>query len=252
MLSKSPDLSPLIRKLGSEVPLTKAQVEAVMALPANLRQIGAGQEVVREGDQPTQACLVLDGLLCRFKVAAEGARQIHSYHIPGDIPDLQSLHLPKMDHSIGALRASTLAMIPHSALRELIRRKPDLAHLLWRETLVDGSVFREWISNIGRRPALARLAHVLCELAVRYDVLGLLANDLTLPGRIKQADIGDALGLSVVHVNRVFKELKARRLIRTKGPQIRILDFEGLMDIGDFDPAYLHLHTLPRLVASRG
>ena len=250
MSSKLADLSPLARKLGAEAPLTEAQVAAILALPATVRQVDAGQDIVREGDMPSQACLLLDGLAARFKIAADGARQIHSFHISGDIPDLQSLQLARMDHSVSALRPSTLALLPHYGLKDLIRAHPELGYLLWRETLIEGSIFREWMSNIGRRQALERVAHVLCELAVRFDVLGLLY-DGVLPVRIPQVDIGDAQGLSVVHVNRVMKQLKAQRLVRMKGPLIQILDFKALADVGDFDPAYLHLHTLPEICTQR-
>jgi len=251
MTSSKRDLSPLVRKLGSETPLSEEEVAALMDLSSIVREVSPGEIIVHEGDEPSQACLILDGLLCRYKITGQGARQIHSFHIAGDIPDLQSLLLAHMDHSISVLRPSVLAIIPHHGLHQLIAAHPDVGRMLWRETLVDGSIFREWLSNVGHRSALSRIAHVICELVIRFDVLGLL-RDMTLPIRLTQSEIGDAQGLSLVHVNRVMKELREKHLIKSDGMHIQILDLKGLMTIGDFDPAYLHLHTLPKVLCGTG
>lgn len=233
-------LDVLLRRLEKVVELTPEESASVLALPLTIRDVGAGQEVVREGDRPSQACLVLEGVSCRFRIVGEGSRQIFSYHIAGDIPDLQSLHLERMDHSLATLTRSRLAFIPHRALHHLIEAHPRVGGYLWRETLVDGSIFREWMSNIGRRSALSRIAHVICELFVRYRSIG-MADGLTIPFPLTQPALGDAQGLSIVHVNRVMQRLKADKLIRVGRRQLTILDWDALVEVGDFDGEYLHL-----------
>ena len=124
-----------------------------------------------------------------------------SFHIPGDIPDLQNLHLEIMDHSLATVVPTKVAFIPHEAVRTFLRAHPRIADVFWRETLIDAAVFREWVVNVGRRDAYARIAHVLCEIYVRFRAVGLV-NGQAYQLPITQAELGDATGLSTVHVNR--------------------------------------------------
>jgi CRP-like cAMP-binding protein len=184
---------------------------------------------------------VLEGFDCMFKVTAEGNRQIMNFHIPGDIPDLQSLHVTVLDSSLGTITPCTVGFIQHEAVHHLCRSNYRIASALWRETLIDASIFREWMTSIGQRDAYTRIAHMLCEMMVRLRVVGLATDDHTCAFPISQGRIGDALGLSGVHVNRVLQELRAAKLITLKGGVLSILDWEGLRLAGEFDPAYLHL-----------
>lgn len=237
-------LGGLRRKMDRVVCLTQAEAEAVLSLPVTVREVRAGTEIVREGDRPSQACLMLDGMSFRFRIVGDGARQIFSYHIAGDMPDLQSLYLERMDHSLLALTNSKVAFLPHRSLHQLIEAHPRVGGYLWRETLIDGSIFREWMSNIGRRQALGRLAHVICELYARYHAIG-AAHDLTMPFPVTQSVLGDAHGLSVIHVNRVMKELRAAKLISTARRELTILNWDGLAGVGDFEDEYLYLPQAP-------
>jgi CRP-like cAMP-binding protein len=233
-------LAPLVRKLAGLGRLSQPEIDAVKALPITIRDMKAGQDLVRQGDRPSQACLMLDGMSYRFKIVGDGARQILSYHISGDIPDLQSLYLVSTDHTLSTLMPSRVAFIPHRSLHHLIETHPRLAGLLWRDTLIDGSIFREWMCSMGRRSALTRVAHLLCELVVRYRNAG-LASEMTIPFGLTQINIGDSLGLSVVHVNRVFRDLKRDRLISVSRRKLTVLQWAELKRAGDFDPDYLHL-----------
>lgn len=168
-----------------------------------------------------------------------GRRQIMSFHIAGEIPDLQSLHLRTMDHSLSTLTSCKLAFISHQALRGLFERHPRLAGVFWRVTLIEAAIFREWVVNIGRRQAPARVAHLLCELFLRHRAVGLAkGQSFKLP--ITQTELADALGLSNVHVNRTLQELRAQGLIGERNHVLKILSWEGLTQLGEFDPAYLH------------
>jgi CRP-like cAMP-binding protein len=207
-----------------------------------VRRMKAGADIVREHDRPSQCCLVLSGWLCRYKLLPGGKRQILSVHIPGDIPDLHSLHLTVMDHNLGTLTAGTVGFLPHNPLRELCRANPRLAALLWRETLIDSSVFREWMVGLGRRTAYARIAHLMCEFYLRLQSVG-LAEDWAFELPLTQVQLADALGLSAVHVNRSLKELRADGLIVQRGNLVTIPDWGALNEAAEFDPTYLHLNS---------
>jgi CRP-like cAMP-binding protein len=233
-------LSPLLRKLSSLGAISKSETDAVFALPVTIRDMRPEQDLVRQGDRPSQTCVMLAGMSYRFKIVGDGAKQIFSYHISGDLPDLQSLYLVSMDHTLCTLTRSTVAFVPHRALHNLIDTHPRLAGLLWRDTLIDGSIVREWMCSIGRRSAKSRIAHLICELFVRYRNLG-LAEGMTIPFALTQVNLGDSLGLSVVHVNRVVRKLKQDQLIAIEGRRLTVLHWDALVRTGDFDPDYLHL-----------
>jgi CRP-like cAMP-binding protein len=235
-----PHTAALIRKLESIAPVSADEKAALLRLPLRLKTIPADQDIVSEGDTPSECCLIVDGFACRYNITDEGKRQIHSFHISGDIPDLQSLHLHTMDHSLGTLVPCKLAFIQHNDLRVLIRSHPRLGDLFWRDTLIDAAVFRQWLVGIGRRSSFSRIAHLICELLVRLQAVELV-QDLTFRLPITQAEVGDALGLTPVHVNRVLQDLRTQKLIEWHGGSVTVLDWKGLQKAGEFDPTYLHL-----------
>jgi CRP-like cAMP-binding protein len=230
----------LIRKLESIADLPDAERAALCDLPISVRTIAADSDLVSEGQNPTECCLLIEGFVCRYKILPDGGRQIFSFHIPGDVVDLQSLHLKTMDHSVGALIASQVGMIPHQAIHQLTTRYPRIAAALWRDTLVDAAIFREWLAGVGRRSAKQRIAHLFCELYVKYRSVG-LGEERGIELAVTQAELGDALGLSTVHVNRVMQDLRSDGVVSTRGRFLVVEDWRGLCASGDFDPAYLHL-----------
>jgi CRP-like cAMP-binding protein len=229
----------LIRKLESIGPLSAAQREALDRLETTLIGIDAHQDIVREGERPKSITLLLQGLLCRYKIVADGKRQIMSFHIPGDVADLAALFVPVMDHNLCSLVPSQLALIPRAAMLALFDQQPQLAHLFWRDTLVDAAIFREWMVGIGRRSAFKRVAHLFCEMIVRMHAVGLSSNySIELP--LTQTDIADALGLSTVHVNRTLQEIRRAGLIQFQRGKLIAVDWPGLRDAGEFEQMYLH------------
>jgi len=235
-------LDRLVRKLESitSAPLSEQMAKAVLNLPVSVRELRADQDIVRQGDRPSQCCLVVEGFLCRYKVLQDGTRQILSFHVPGDIPDLQSLHIDVMDHSLASNFASTVALISHDALKDLCRAQPRIADVFWRDTLIDAAIFREWIVNVGTREAYGRIAHLICEVFMKLRAVGLAnGNSFNLP--LTQSEIGDATGLSTVHVNRTIMELRADGLITLEKGHCTINNLKGLNEAAMFDPTYLHL-----------
>jgi CRP-like cAMP-binding protein len=238
--ASSSDLAQLIRKMESISSLSDEERGAVESLPATIRIMDAHQDIVRDKAQPAHCCLVLSGWACRYKLLNEGKRQIFSFHIPGDLPDLQSLHLQVMDHSLATVTACRLAFIPHESLRDLTQRFPGVGAALWRDTLVDAAIFREWMIGIGRKTAFGRIAHLFCEMYLKLEAVGLAAaHSCELP--ITQVDIGDALGLSNVHVNRVIMDMRSQGLITLRGRTLVIVDWAALCQAAEFDATYLHL-----------
>jgi CRP-like cAMP-binding protein len=144
-----------------------------------------------------------------------------------------------MDHNVGALTASKVAFIPHDNIRGLCADSPRIAAAFWRDTLLDAAVFREWITNVGRRSAYQRLAHLLCESFARAGAVKLTqGNSFEFP--VTQAVLADATGLSFVHVNRSLQALRAAGLVRMGRGVVTVLDWPGLQQAGRFDPTYLH------------
>jgi CRP-like cAMP-binding protein len=232
----------LIRKLGSIFSLSDDERQALENLPVQVTDVGENQDVVREGDRPSRSFLVMDGFACSYKMTGDGKRQIMAFYIAGDTPDLQSLHLRVLDHYVATITPCKLGFIQHEALEAVCDRYPRIGKALWRDTLIDAAIFREWMTGIGRRSAYTRIAHVLCELMLKQRAVG-LTQDQTCEFPITQTELGDALGLSTVHVNRTLQELRGDELISLKGTKLTILDWEALKKAGDFDPTYLHLEN---------
>lgn len=230
----------LIRKLESIFSLTDDERQALKTLPMQIVALKANQDIVRMGDLPSRSCLILSGLTCTYKMTGDGKRQIHNFHIPGDIPDLQSLHLKVLDNSLGTLTPSSVGFITHEALNKLFERHYRIACAFWRETLIDGAIFREWMTSIGQREAYPRIAHLVCEMLVRLRAVGLV-NGYSCKWPITQAEIGDALGITTGHVNRVLQQMRADGLIELQGSRLNIPDWDKLKKAGDFEPTYLHL-----------
>jgi CRP-like cAMP-binding protein len=229
----------LVRKLETIVDLSSEEREALRALPIMPRDLGADQDLVREGDRPSHSCVLIEGFLCRYKLAGEGRRQILAFHIPGEMPDVQSLYLKTMDHNMAAVIPSKVGLVQHGDLYRLFAEFPRLAGAFWRETLVDAAIFREWMVGMGRRRAPSRIAHFFCEMYARLDAIG-MAQNWTVPLPITQEELGDSLGLSSVHTNRALQELRGEGLITFERGKLRVDNWPGLVAAGEFDPIYLH------------
>jgi len=231
-------------------PLSGEEREALQAAFTRTAQFPADVDIVSDGDRPSDCNLLLEGLVCRYKLLADGKRQILAFQFPGDIFDAQSFILQKLDHSIGTLTPCRVAVLPHATMLAITERYPRIGRAIWKDTLVDAAVFREWMTSIGRRTAHARIAHLMCEVFLRLRAVS-LADGYAIPWPMTQAEIGDAMGLSLVHVNRTIQELRSAGLITLRDQRLTILDWEGLKAAGDFDLAYLHM-DLPESPGSAG
>ncbi len=233
-------LDPLVRNLELRSPLPPEDREAVLGLPYTLRTLEAAAYTVREADVPERCAVLVSGFAYRQKLTGDGSRQIVALHIPGDALDFQNLFLDVSDHSIQMLTRAEVAFIAMSDLQVLARQRPAVGHAILVKILVEASIFREWVLNVGRRDSRMRLAHLLCELGVRLDAEG-LAEDYGYELPMTQEQLADALGLTPVHVNRTLKGLEAEGLIVRSKRSVSFPDWKRLRLVGDFNQRYLHL-----------
>jgi CRP-like cAMP-binding protein len=234
-------LQPLVDKLEYRVKLSQEDRAAILALPFTVRTMERGQFIVRERERVSHSCLMLRGYSVRSKTTASGNRQILAVQMRGEMVDLQNSLLKVADHSVQMLTPGKVAMIPREDIVRLALERPAVAEAMWIDTLVDGSIFREWITNVGRRDARTRIAHLLCEFSVRLRVAG-LGEDTRYELPMTQEQLADATGLTSVHVNRTIRALEEQGLIMRPNPRsISIGDWRKLAEVGDFDTGYLHL-----------
>ncbi len=235
-------LEPMVRKLEYRGKLSAADRAALLRLPHVVSTFEPNLSVVGERARATHSCLMLSGFSVRHKIVAGGFRQIVAIHMKGEMVDLQNSLLGIADHSVQMLTPGHIAMIPRDEIVRIAFERPAIGKAMWTDTLVDASIFREWIANVGRRNARTRIAHVLCEFGMRLKVAGMgEQTDYQLP--MTQEQLGDATGLTSVHVNRTLKLLESEGLIERLSPRsITIGDWKKLSDVGDFDSNYLHLH----------
>ena len=233
-------MAPLFRRLQTTTDAGRDDLSALGALPYTLRPYRENQTILRDGGRTNECCLIVDGFCVRSKTIADGKRQILSIHLPGDFPDLQTLHLASMDHDLVALSDCTLAFIGHAAIRDLIRSRPTVGDIFWRDTLVDSAVFREWIVNVGQRAAHNRLAHLIVELRERLRLIGRVnGNSFAMP--LTQEQLGEALGVTSVHTNRILRQLRIDGVVELQRGTVKILNENKLQKLAQFDGRYLHL-----------
>lgn len=237
-------LDRMVQKLNTHSAISVDDSAALLSLPYTHHHYDPGSYLVREGDAPDQCGVLLTGYAYRHKLNHDGARQIVSIHIPGELLDLQHLFLDVADHNVQTLTACTVANVPRSAFRALARERPLIAHAIFINVLVEASAFREWLLNVGRRDARARVAHLLCEFAIRLDKQGLSAGqEYELP--MSQEQLGDALGLTAVHVNRTLQRLVEDGLVTRDKRHVSFPRWEALRDVAQFSSRYLHLAQQP-------
>jgi CRP-like cAMP-binding protein len=235
--------SRLITRLRCVTDISEATERLISLLPISVRNYASNEVIVAQGAKPSNCCLVLDGFVAREKAVNVSDRQIISFYVPGDIPDAVTLHLAKMDHSLIGIGPVVVGFIPHESLHVALSQSSELLHALWRETLIDAAILRQWVVNLGQREGVARVAHVLCELTMRLSAVGLF-RDYSLSIPWTQADVADATGMTPIHANRVIQDLRSRGLVQWEGKHVKILRWEPLVHVAGFSADYLHLKRI--------
>ncbi len=230
----------LLAKLELRTSFNNSDRDALLALPETVRTLRRHEFIARDQENVRDCCVLIAGFAIRHKVAGNGLRQIFSIHMKGDPVDLHNSMLGTADHNLQMVSDGRATFIPIDAIRELTLAFPTVGQAMWQETLVEAAIFREWTLNIGRRDARSRMAHLLCELAVRTEQADLgTAENFEMP--MTQEELGDALTMTPIHVSRTLKILATDGLISREKRSIRILDRYALTKLGDFDSAYLRL-----------
>jgi CRP-like cAMP-binding protein len=212
---------------------------------SEVRDGPAGKVIVRSGTDLENSTLLAHGIIARYKDLANGERQIQQLQVPGDFVDLHGFLLKRLDHNICAISHCRYALVPHERLRTITERYPHLARLLWFSTLLDASIQREATLSVGRRSAVSRISHLMCEMCFRLEIVGLATRKgFLLP--MTQIDIADATGLTSVHVNRMLKQLRDQKVLTFRNGEVEIHDWKRLAEIAEFDPVYLHPERRPR------
>ena len=233
-------LQRMLSKLERRAPLDDADRKALLSLPFKSTVYEPAKYLVREGSTTTESALIVTGFAFRHKLTADGDRQIVSVHIPGDFVDLEGSLLNVADHNVQTLTRCEIVTIPRKAIVALMDEHPRVGRAMWVDTLIDASIFREWVLNVGRRDARHRIAHLLCEFAKRLEVAG-MGNTRGYQLPMTQEQLADATGLTPVHVNRSLKALEAEGLIVREKRFVGIPDWERLRDLSGFNELYLHL-----------
>lgn len=230
----------LVRNLELRSEMTEEDREAILALPYTLKTLEPHTYTVREGDPPEMCGVLVTGFAYRQKLTGDGQRQIIAVHMPGEALDFQHLFLDVADHSVQMLTRGQVAFISRAAFQDLITERPQVARAILIKTLVEAAIFREWVLNVGRRDARSRLAHVLCEFAIRLESIG-LAQEYGYELPMTQEQLADALGMSPVHVNRVLKGLERDGLVTRTRRHVSFANWEAMRGVADFNQRYLHL-----------
>lgn len=232
----------LTERLSASTPLADTERHALADACARTMVAVRGQTLAHPGGETTECHVLASGLAAAYKLLPDGKRQIVGFVLPGDFVDLEAYVSGRMDYGVSALSSCSVAVIPHAALKRLGQEHPTIALALWRDTLLNAAIHREWVVNVGQRMATERLAHLICETSARLASLGLVRDgggEKSFTWPVTQADIADATGLSTVHVNRTIQELRARELIEFRHHEVTVLDWPRLQSLAGFDPGYL-------------
>jgi CRP-like cAMP-binding protein len=234
-----------LAKLRARDDISAAEEAAIRGAVADVRTVPDRHVLIRRNEELTVSTLLLEGWMARARDLRAGHRQITELHVAGDFVDLHSFTLKHLDHEIITLSQCRIAVVPHENLRKITEEHPHLTRVLWLMTDIDAAIHREWAVSVARRSALARVAHLMCELLLRLQVVG-RADGAGYEFPLSQAELSECVGLTSVHTNRTLQEMRRSGLIDLVPGRLTILDLEVLKKIGEFDPLYLYLERRPR------
>ena len=234
-----------LKKLRARDDVSAEEEQVIRSLPSEIVEVPADRTVIRHGQELHHSTLLLEGWMARAKDLPTGQRQLAELQVAGDFTDLHGFTLKRLDHDIISITRCRMAVVPHERLKVMTERYPHLTRLYWFGTNLDAAIHREWTLSLGRRTALARMAHLFCELNVRLGVVGLAeGNSFDFP--LTQTELSECLGLTSVHVNRTLQELRRTGLVEVQNRRVKILDLNGLKAAAEFDASYLYVDKRPR------
>lgn len=244
-LSAASALSQFVQRLRVLSPLSADDVAALQSLTAHVVRVTANSDIVTPGEDFEFAVLVASGLVGRFHQLADGRRQITAIHLPGDIADLHRVATPKAGSALEALTNAAIVRVPAKELRAVALASPAVTQAFWIYSAIDAAMLQRWATSLARRDAQGRLAHLLCEMGMRIEYAG-QGERTEFVLELTQTQIGDALGLTPVHVNRTLKTLRSSGAVQMDGRIYRIPDWDRLAALAEFDADYLQIEMPSR------
>lgn len=235
----------LLQRLRRFDTVSASEEKALRDAASETVQFDRYRTIVRAKEEQQASNLLLEGLVHRYKDLSNGSRQSLEISVPGDFVDLHSLLMKRLDHHIGALTNCRLLLFPHERLKTLVSEYDHLGRLLWLSTMIDASIHREWIVSLGLRTAKSRIAHLFCELKVRFETVG-MAEESAYELPLTQEDLGELLGLTSIHINRSLRDLREQGVVTFAKKVVQIANWEELKAVAEFDPFYLGLQQQPR------
>jgi len=239
---RSAALAMWLSRLEQRSRLSDRDRALVAGFSGRVERFGSGEDIVALGVNTTHCCLVAEGLVARFGQTESGARQFTAYYLPGEMGDLHSAMLPRVTAALQSALYATVIFVPHAEILDAVERSSAISLALWRDCVVDLQVMSQWMLNLGRRGAQARVAHLLCELMRRYQQIGGPAGGF--PVDFTQGHLADATGLTNVHVNRSLRNLREAGAIEIRDRRANVLDWDLLVKLGEFDEDYLYLSDI--------
>lgn len=233
-----------LKKLRRRIDVSAEEERAICGIVAETRRVPPDQVLIRAGEPLSNSLLLLSGWLSRNKDLSGGERQVLHLHVAGDFADMHGYTLKRLDHDVMTLSECEIAVVPHERIHQLIERHPRLGRYYWFSTNLDAAITREFVLSLGQRSAIARMAHLFCELHIRLGIVDQARPDgFEFP--LTQRELSECLGLTVVHVNRTLQEMRRRGLVELENRQLTIVDRRGLEGVAEFDPTYLYLERMP-------
>ena len=234
-----------LMKLRARDDISAEEEAAIRASVREVVRVPANRVVVRERQPIDYSTILLSGIAARRKDMRDGRRQYTELHVAGDFTDLHSFTLKYLDHDIVALSDCSFAVVPHENLKMITERHPHLTRVYWFGTNLDAAIHREWVLALGSRSAIARMAHLFCEMFVRLEIVG-LTRGLCYDLPISQQELGEMLGITSVHANRTLQQLRKQGAVEFAGGLVTIHDFAALRRVAEFEPSYLYLDRQAR------
>jgi CRP-like cAMP-binding protein len=224
----------LARKLRTFVDLSELELAGLAELQSAPLHVERGKELMHQGERGQVAYILQSGWGCSFKILRDGARQIITFPIPGDLIGLRNVLLRTSDHAFSAVTDAQVSCISVARVTTLIDEFPRLATAIMWATSRDEAITVEHLASIGRRTSLERTAHFFLELRDRLQLVG-LASDNAFECPLNQYVLADALGLSSIHVNRVLRQLRQLGLMTFQNRKVVLLDVSRLAALAGYD-----------------
>jgi CRP-like cAMP-binding protein len=240
--------TPLAQKLSRFVTLSLDEIAVLQQLQATTRSVRRDRDIVTQGQRYDALLVMMEGISLRYRILHDGRRQILSIALPGDFVGFPACFFENALYSISALTDTVLAVIPFTTLIGLFGVHSRLATAIFWCFASEAAIYTEHLTDVGRRTAIERVAHFLLELLTRFQIIG-LADERSFPMPLTQELIGDALGLSVPHVNRTLRQLRGDELVAIEAHRVTIKDIAALSALADFERSYLSRFRIPDLAA---